>query len=82
MFFGDRGPIGGTDSFSGSSSVAITGALYFPTQNVTLSGSFGSGSNCTQLIADKITVSGSADFYNNCTGTGVRYIAALVQLVE
>jgi hypothetical protein len=82
VFFGDRGPVGGTDSFSGSSSVAITGAMYFPTQNVALSGSFGSGSGCTQLIADTIKISGSADFNNTCAGTGVGNIAALVHLVE
>ena len=77
-----------SSAFIKSRCLAITGAMYFPTQSVAVSGSFGSGSGCTQLIADTISVSGSATFNNMCNGTGVANIIVYdgtpgtVQLVE
>ena len=89
VFFGDRlGTTSSNNQFTGSSDVVITGALYFPTQSVTLSGSFGTGSNCTQLVADTIKVTGSSTFNNSCTGTGVANIVVqdgspgAIQVVE
>ncbi len=75
-FFGSRsGTISTNNSFSGSSASSITGAIYFPTQRVTFSGSSTAPSSCTQLIAGKITVSGSANFNNTCSGSGAKTIS-------
>ena len=86
-FFGDRaGTTSTNDAFSGGSSMSITGAIYFPTQSVTYSG--GSATTCTQLIADVITVSGSAAFSGNCAADGMATInthdgaGGTVQVVE
>jgi Flp pilus assembly protein TadG len=88
-FFGDRaGTTSTNNNFSGGSNMSITGAIYFPTQSVTFSG--GSGTTCTQVIGDVVTVSGNADFAGGsaCNGDGMSQInihnavAGTVQLVE
>jgi len=75
VFFGDRaGNSGVKNQFSGQSIVSITGAFYFPTQNVTFSGASTSGSNCMQIVADNVTISGQANLNSSCVGTGVANI--------
>jgi Flp pilus assembly protein TadG len=85
-FFQSRSaPSTGSDSFSGGASQNITGAIYFPNQNVNYSGGTqtGSSTQCTQLVALTITYSGGASFGNNNCPTGVANIgAAATQLVE
>jgi Flp pilus assembly protein TadG len=87
-FFQDRNaPSSGTDNFSGGSTQKITGAIYFPDQEVTYSGGSGStgASQCTQLIAYTLNFSGSSTFNNNCSGTGVQTIggsASATRLLE
>jgi Flp pilus assembly protein TadG len=75
-----------SNAFSGSSSQSITGALYFPSAGVSYSGSSGGsgGSDCTQLIGYTLSFSGSTTFNANCTGTGVKGMAAAspTKLVE
>lgn len=73
-FFGDRSATNGNDDFSGGSNQSITGVIYFPTENVTFSGSNASSSSCTQLVANTVTVSGTADFNNTCPGDGMSTI--------
>ena len=71
-FFGDRaGSPSSNNTFTGGSALTITGAIYFPTQSVKYSGGSASASNCTQLIADTIKVSGSAYFNSACQGDGM-----------
>jgi hypothetical protein len=85
MFFGARTVTNGNNAFSGGTNSNITGAIYFPTQNVTFSGGSSSGSNCTQLVASTVTVSGTAYFRNTCTSAGMATITASdgnVRLVE
>jgi hypothetical protein len=90
VFFGDRtGTTSITNTFGGSANSNITGAIYFPTESVNYGGSAGGGSTCTQLVADKITVTGSANFSDShCNGTGVSQAPAhdgspaLLQVVE
>jgi Flp pilus assembly protein TadG len=74
-FFGDPTTTHGTNNFSGGSGASITGAIYYPTQQVSYTGGTGTGTGCTQLIADTITISGSSAFQNNCSGTGVKNIS-------
>ena len=88
-FFGDRaGTPSSNNTFTGGSTLTITGAIYFPTQSVNYSGGSASASNCTQLIADTIKVSGSAYFNSACQGDGMTDIivhngsAGTVQVVE
>jgi hypothetical protein len=84
-FFQDRNaPSTGSNSFAGGATQNVTGAIYFPNQNVTFNGGTATGgATCTQLIAYTITFNGNSTFNNNCPGVGVRGVGnALVQLVE
>lgn len=67
LFFGDRSVTNGNNALSGGTTSNLNGALYFPTQSITFSGGSSSGSSCTQIIADKITVSGSSYLNGGCT---------------
>lgn len=54
----------GTVAFTGGSNLDISGVLYLPSQNVRYAGN--TSSNCTQLIASTITLTGSSSFGNSC----------------
>jgi Putative Flp pilus-assembly TadE/G-like len=72
VFFQDpNAPKTGTDDFEGGSTVALTGALYFPSQTVIYSNGTSSTSLCTQLIAWHVQFQGGASFSSNCANTGV-----------
>jgi len=76
-----------TDSatLAGGATMNVTGALYFPTQTVSISNGASNGSSCTQLIAYDVTFSGSGDFSDSgCTATGAKPIGgqAKPQIVE
>lgn len=75
LFFGDRGGTTAVNNaISGASTSVLTGALYFPTEQVTFSGGSQTPSSCTQVIGDKITISGTAYMGSNCSGTGIAQI--------
>ncbi len=58
---------------AGSSTQSISGAMYFPAQSVSYSGSASTSSTqCTQLVGYTVNFSGTTNFYANCTGTGVK----------
>jgi hypothetical protein len=59
-------PPGGTDGFNGASNMKITGSVYVPSQTVSWNGATATGSDCLQLIADKITINGAGSFGTNC----------------
>ena len=58
-------------SFTGGATVSVTGAIYAPKNTVTYSGGSSGGNGCTQIVSDKLTISGPSYFQHNCTGTGV-----------
>ncbi len=62
---------GNQQSFTGGSNVAITGAIYAPTQQVVYSGSSSAASSCTQIVADTIEFTGAANLQHNCGGVGI-----------
>jgi hypothetical protein len=75
VFFGDRaGNTGNTNTINGGSNNTITGAVYYPTQSLTFAGGSATGSDCTQLVADTIKVTGSSYFKSACTGDGMAQI--------
>jgi Flp pilus assembly protein TadG len=66
-FYVDRNaPKSGSDSFSGGSSMAITGSIYTPSQQATYSGGSSTASVCLQLIADTVNFSGGSSFGVSC----------------
>jgi Flp pilus assembly protein TadG len=87
--FGDRaGDTSSTSTFNGGSNMTITAAVYFPTQSIAYSGGSVSGPNCTQFVADKITITGNAYFSSTCQNDGMANInvhdgsPGTVQVVE
>jgi Flp pilus assembly protein TadG len=77
-FFQDpSAPSTGSNSFSGGATQNITGAIYFPNQTVSFSGGATTGgAQCTQLIANEITISGGTNLNSNCTNDGTKSIGS------
>ena len=84
LFFGDRTSTGLQSTFNGTADSLLTGAIYFPTQQVNYLGNFSGIGGCTQVVADTFQWSGNATVNQDCTSLGMRNIpaAASVQLVE
>ena len=86
-FFQDpQAPTSGSDIVAGGASMNITGAIYFPHQQVTFNNGSSTGSSCTQLIAYTLVFAGGVNLGNNCGSAGVSGIGATsgssTQLVE
>ncbi|PQA87100.1 pilus assembly protein TadG-related protein [Hyphococcus luteus] len=70
---------------NGNSATSFTGALYFPTSDVTFSGTSDEDvSACTLLIADEVEFTGNSFFGSNCDAIGVETAetAQVVLIVE
>jgi hypothetical protein len=50
--------------------------VYFPTGNLTFTGSSTVTNGCTQIIARTIRITGSSEIRASCDSTGTRNIAA------
>ena len=83
-FFGDRTQAYAVNLFNGNSTSYITGALYFPSQDVTFSGNYSGQNDCMQVVALTIEYTGSAEFGTDCSGTGLYQIPTpgVIALVE
>lgn len=85
LFYQDRrAPLLNTATINGHASGALEGALYLPRTNLTMNGSSGMNTQCFQLVARRLTFSGSMNIQNNCPpGSASRAFAAdYVRLVE
>lgn len=84
LLYGDRTNLGGQNTMNGTADSLLTGALYFPTQQVNYLGNFSGTGGCTQVVADTIQWSGSSTIKQDCTGLGMKDIPATqsVKLVE
>jgi Flp pilus assembly protein TadG len=70
LFFGDRNSSGNNEKLDGGSGQTLSGAVYFPTNNVDYSGQAGTtGNPCLQFIASTITFTGGAALGNGCQST-------------
>lgn len=74
VIFQDRNASSSGDNrLTGSSIQNLTGAVYFPRQELTWTGSTQpGGTECTQVIARTVTFVGSSTLKSNCTGVGTR----------
>ncbi|HVA78240.1 MAG TPA: pilus assembly protein TadG-related protein [Candidatus Binataceae bacterium] len=81
LFFQDRSIIGGAGSVIGGGVTAnLSGALYFPTTNLTYNG--GSSNAYSIIVADTVTVSGNVTMnadYSSLQGGSPIQIASLVE---
>ena len=84
LFYGDRTNLGGSNKLNGTADSLLTGALYFPKQEVDYLGNFSGKGGCTQVIADTIQWSGNSTVNQDCKSLGIKDIPATqsVQLVE
>ena len=69
-----------TGSISGSAAAKLSGVLYFPKSNISISGagfSAGSGNLCLEIVANFVTISGSGSMTNSgCPAMGVATIGS------
>jgi Flp pilus assembly protein TadG len=56
-----------TNTFSGDTASYFDGAMYFPSGNITFSGSSANMTRCIMAIGYTVTISGNADFQNQLT---------------
>ncbi|RWA65446.1 MAG: hypothetical protein EOQ28_28970 [Mesorhizobium sp.] len=84
LFYGDRNGTAAQSTFNGTANSLLTGAIYFPKQQVNYLGNFSGSGGCTQVVADTIQWSGSTTIKQDCTSLGMRNIpaAASVAIVE
>lgn len=84
LFYGDRNGTAAQSTFNGTADSLLTGAIYFPRQQVNYLGNFSGTGGCTQVVANTIQWSGSTTIKQDCTSLGMRNIpaAASVAVVE
>ncbi|MER8461070.1 pilus assembly protein TadG-related protein [Mesorhizobium sp. M1300] len=84
LFYGNKGNLTGSNTFNGTADSLLTGALYFPTQDVNYLGNFSGKGGCTQVVASTLQWSGNTSISQDCTSLGMRDIPATqsVRLVE
>ena len=73
-----------TNKVNGNTTSNLTGAFYFPKSEIGISRQFRGHAGCAQIIADTVIYTGSANFQNNCAGTGVKDLTTVgnIKLVE
>ena len=76
LFYGDRNGTSAKSNFNGTATSSLTGAIYFPRQEVDYLGNFSGKNGCTQVVADTIQWSGSSTINQNCSSLGMKDIPA------
>ena len=77
LFMGSRtSGAGGISKFNGTADSLLTGALYFPKQNVEYNGNFSGNGGCTQIVAATVSWNGNTNFNVDCTTYGLEPITA------
>ncbi|TPI34690.1 hypothetical protein FJW08_03220 [Mesorhizobium sp. B3-2-1] len=84
LFYGDRTGAAAQSTFNGTATSLLTGAIYFPKQQVNYLGNFSGKNGCTQIVADTIQWSGNSTINQDCSSLGMKDIpaAASVAIVE
>ncbi|TPK73132.1 hypothetical protein FKO01_13220 [Mesorhizobium sp. B2-3-3] len=84
LFYGDRTGNSASSTFNGTADSLLTGAIYFPKQQISYLGNFSGNSGCTQVVANTIQWSGNSTINQDCTSLGMQDIPATqsVALVE
>ncbi|SFO65054.1 Putative Flp pilus-assembly TadE/G-like [Mesorhizobium sp. NFR06] len=84
LFYGDRTGTAAQSTFNGTADSLLTGAIYFPRQQVNYLGNFSGLDGCTQVVADTIQWSGNSTINQDCSkhGGGDIPAAPSVAIVE
>jgi Flp pilus assembly protein TadG len=67
---------------NGNSSSIIEGAMYFPTQELQISGDSGMDTKCVQMVAWQLAFTGNTSISNTCPGGPRGWDGSMVRLVE
>ncbi len=83
LFFGARDGTGSV-SMNGTASSSLTGAIYFPNQDLSYNGNFSGDSGCMRVVAKTVSWSGNASIAQDCSAFGIANIPSQknVTLVE
>ncbi|TPI37344.1 hypothetical protein FJW07_05585 [Mesorhizobium sp. B3-1-9] len=76
LFYGDRTGTAAQSTFNGNATSLLTGAIYFPRQQVNYLGNFSGKNGCTQVVADTIQWSGNSTINQDCSSLGMKDIPA------
>ncbi|MDG4877034.1 pilus assembly protein TadG-related protein [Mesorhizobium sp. WSM4935] len=76
LFYGDRTGTAAQSTFNGTATSLLTGAIYFPKQQVNYLGNFSGQNGCTQVVADTIQWSGNSTINQDCSSLGMKDIPA------
>jgi Flp pilus assembly protein TadG len=84
LMMGDHAGANVSEKLDGTADSTMTGAIYFPKQNVNYIGNFAGANGCTQVVADTVTWNGHTHLAANCTGYGMHNLQAYeaVRFVE
>jgi len=84
LMYGDRDQGNAENVFNGTADSSFTGALYFPSQEVTHNGNFSGDNGCLRIVARSIDLRGNSGFGVNCDGAGLDVIEVpgSIRLVE
>lgn len=84
LFWGDDNNAFASNKFNGTASSSLTGALYFPSQEVEFLGNFSGTDGCMRVVSLTMKFTGSTTMSSNCTAYGLDNIVlpGRVTLVE
>src|SRR5215469_4163228 len=84
LFYGDRTMAYAIQKINGNASSVMTGAIYFPSQEVDVLGNFTGANGCMQVVADTISYSGNSHFSSNCSAYGMGNVSTpgAISMVE
>lgn len=84
LFRGDTTNTFNSNKFNGNASSKLTGALYFPNQDVQFLGNFSGNNGCLRVVARTVKFTGSTTMNSDCTASGLDPISlpGRVVLVE
>jgi Flp pilus assembly protein TadG len=73
LFYGDPSNTSSvSNKFNGTAGSKLTGALYFPTQDVSYLGNFSGTSGCMQIVAKTVQWTGNTTMSVNCSSYGMK----------
>jgi Flp pilus assembly protein TadG len=84
LFFGDKANSSTSDNkFNGTAGSKMTGAIYFPSQDVNYLGNFSGADGCTQIVAKDVQWNGNTSINMDCSSYGMQNIpiTSIIQLV-
>lgn len=84
LFWNDKNDPYQSNKFNGTAASKLTGALYFPNQDVQFLGNFSGVNGCLRVVARTMKFTGSTTMNSNCTAAGLDSITlpGRVTLVE